>query len=105
MTKQKQALLKAIERAGGQTELAERVTVLLRKHPYRPMRKRTLTQAIVAMWVKRGRTPADMCLLIEYVTGVSRYDLRPDTFIAEVILSSGTSPLATDTEFKDVVHG
>ena len=95
MDKQTQALMTAIDRAGGQTELADRVTLLLKKHPHRPMRKRVLTQAIIATWVRRGRAAADMCPLIEQVTGVSQYALRPDTFVA----------CAPTSLAKDVVHG
>lgn len=103
MTKQTKALKLAIDRAGGQTELAERVSLLLKSHPHRPMRKRVVTQAIVATWVKRGRAAADMCPMIEQATGVSRCDLRPDTHVGcSVELNSAS---AKHVLSKDSVHG
>lgn len=34
----------------------------------------------VQQWVRRGRPPAERCLEIERVSGVSRYALRPDVY-------------------------
>lgn len=34
----------------------------------------------VQQWVKRERPPAERCLAIERVSGVSRYELRPDIY-------------------------
>ena len=61
------ALKQAIERAGGQTELAKAIGT---------------TQGHVSQWLRRGKVPADKVLLIERATGVPRYELRPDVFEA-----------------------
>jgi DNA-binding transcriptional regulator YdaS (Cro superfamily) len=61
------ALKQAIERAGGQTELARSIGT---------------TQGHVSQWLRRGKVPADKVLLIEKATGVPRYELRPDVFEA-----------------------
>lgn len=55
---------KAIEAAGGITELARRVGV---------------TRQRVQYWVDR-HCPAEHCLAVENATGVTRYELRPDVF-------------------------
>lgn len=39
-----------------------------------------ISHQAVAKWLRRGRPPAERCLEIERVTGVSRYDLRPDVY-------------------------
>lgn len=39
-----------------------------------------VTPQAVAKWVAADRAPAERCLEIEMVSGVSRYDLRPDVF-------------------------
>lgn len=63
----KKYLLKAIEIVGGQSQLAELLGV---------------KQGHVAMWVHRNKKapPAEYVLRIEEITGVSRYQLRPDIF-------------------------
>lgn len=59
------AIEAAIKSAGSAAELARRLGVV-------PM---TVTQ-----WKKRGQVPAERCLDVESVTGVSRHALRPDVF-------------------------
>jgi DNA-binding transcriptional regulator YdaS (Cro superfamily) len=61
------ALERAIEIVGGQAALAERIGK---------------KQGHVAMWLKRGKVPAEVCADIEAATNaaVSCQDLRPDVF-------------------------
>ena len=63
----KKQLLKAIDISGGQTKFA---------------RGLGLKQGQIARWVNRDKKapPAEHVLKIEELTGVSRYDLRPDVF-------------------------
>lgn len=58
-------LTRAISAAGGVTNLAHALGV---------------RQSVVGNWRGRGRVPAERVLAIEALTGVSRYDLRPDVF-------------------------
>lgn len=62
-----EALKRAIGLCKNQSELARRIG----KSP-----------GHVAMWLRRGRVPPDMCRLIEAATGgaVTRHELRPDVF-------------------------
>ena len=62
-----QALERAIEIAGGQSALAEKIGK---------------KQAHVAMWLKRRKVPAEVCADIEGATSgaVTREALRPDVF-------------------------
>jgi len=39
-----------------------------------------IAQSVVAQWKMRGLIPAKWCLRLEELTGVSRYDLRPDIY-------------------------
>lgn len=55
----------AIARAGSQQALADALGI---KSP-------SITE-----WRQRGRIPAERCIAIEGLTGVSRHDLRPDVF-------------------------
>ncbi|MCU0807930.1 MAG: helix-turn-helix domain-containing protein [Candidatus Contendobacter sp.] len=58
-------LQQSIAAAGGMKPLAQRLGVRY--------------QAI-QQWRRRGRPPAERCLEIERLTGVSRYELRPDIY-------------------------
>lgn len=58
------ALKQAVAAAGTQQRLATALGV---------------RQSCVSNWLVRG-VPPERCLHIEKVTGVSRYDLRPDVF-------------------------
>lgn len=58
----------AINAAGGQVALAERVGV---------------RQQSISEWLKRERIPAERVLAVETATGVSRHDLRPDLYPRE----------------------
>lgn len=62
-----QALSRAVEIAGSQAALAEKIG---KKQPQ------------IAMWLKRGTVDPAYCIAIEEATGaqVTRYDLRPDVF-------------------------
>ena len=55
----------AIERIGSQQALADALEI---KSPS------------ITDWHRRGRVPAERCIAIERLTGVSRHDLRPDVF-------------------------
>ncbi|WDS36210.1 YdaS family helix-turn-helix protein [Pseudoxanthomonas sp.] len=59
------AIKRAIESVGNASELARRLGVV-------PM---TITQ-----WKRRKQIPAERCLEVEAITGISRHDLRPDVF-------------------------
>lgn len=66
---EREALIKAIEIAGGQTNLAR----LINK-----------TQAHISVWVNRDkRVAAEYAIKIEKFTGVPRYELRPDIYPPE----------------------
>lgn len=64
----KQALTDAIEKAGGQTALANAIGK---------------TQGHISKWLEREYVPAEMVLSIEAATGVSRHSLRPDLYPSE----------------------
>lgn len=71
------ALQRAVELAGGQTELARRLTEVL-DDP-----RKTVKQAHVWNWLNRDKqTPAEYARLIEGIVEgqVTRYALRPDVF-------------------------
>lgn len=61
------ALIKAIQIAGGQCALAEKLGV---------------AQCTISAWVNRNKKapPPEYVLQIEAMTGVSRHELRPDVF-------------------------
>jgi Uma2 family endonuclease/DNA-binding transcriptional regulator YdaS (Cro superfamily) len=63
-----EALRRAVELAGGQTALAERIGS---------------TQGHVSKWLEREQIPPHFVLPIERATGVSRHALRPDIYPAE----------------------
>lgn len=67
MEKNITALEKAITKAGGQVALAKAIGK---------------TQQIISFWVrhKKGVVPAEVAILIESATGISRNELRPDLF-------------------------
>lgn len=60
-----EAIQRAIEAAGGQQALAEKIGVR-----YQAVQK----------WLRFKRVPAERVLAIEEATGVSRSDLRPDLY-------------------------
>ena len=66
----------AVQRAGGQTALADKLTALTPDDP--------VSQQSVWKWIKRGYPPADRGIAIELVTGTPRIDLRPDVFLPPV---------------------
>lgn len=62
----KSALVRAVERAGGQSAFARLIGV---------------SQPAVWAWVHYGRRlPAEFVLVVEAATRVSRYELRPDIY-------------------------
>lgn len=73
----KQALRKAVELAQGETELARRLSVLM---------KREVKQQHVWNWLNRDKIlPGEYCIPIEFAVGgdVSRHELRPDLYPRE----------------------
>jgi Uma2 family endonuclease len=62
------ALQRAVEIAGGQTALAQRIGK---------------TQGHISKWLERDFIPPDVVLSIESATGISRHELRPDLYPAE----------------------
>lgn len=60
-----EALSLAIKRVGGVSKLAAKLGV---------------APNVVSNWRKRRRVPADQCLAIERVAGISAHALRPDVF-------------------------
>lgn len=63
-----EALKAAINRAGSQSKLADRIGK---------------TQGHISQWLRRGAVPPTMVLKIEGATGISRHDLRPDLYPRE----------------------
>lgn len=63
----KTPLERAIEISGGQTKLAHDIGT---------------TQQGIYYWLKKNNVPAEFCVKIEEVTGVPKYELRPDIFTA-----------------------
>ncbi|EMI4427284.1 helix-turn-helix domain-containing protein [Providencia rettgeri] len=62
----------AIIVAGGQTQLAKRISELLNK----PVKQQQIWN-----WLNRNkRVPADKVLVVEQASGVSRSKLRPDLY-------------------------
>lgn len=73
MTPEQQALANAISIAGGQSELARKLTIAS---------GRKIKQQQVWNWLNRERkTPIKHSQYIELVTGVSKEKLRPDVFL------------------------
>ena len=68
------AIKLAVFYAGGQTELARKITALAGS--------RRITQQSVSLWVAKNLVPADRVLQIEAVVGglVTRHQLRPDIY-------------------------
>lgn len=64
----------AIDKADGQTALAEKLTAMGFK----------TDQGNISYWVKTGRVPPNRVMAIEAITGVSRELLRPDVFLTEI---------------------
>ena len=73
MSTEKRALARAIELAGGQSELARRLTELTGE---------PVSQSTVSMWMTAydGRCSPSLARYIELITGVSASDLRPDYY-------------------------
>ena len=83
---QAEALLQAIETAGSQTALAERLTEFFRGHPDPELKDWEVTQGHVGTWLMRNRVAGRACRAIELLTGVSANALRPDLFYGETRL-------------------
>lgn len=68
-------LERAVEKAGGQTALASKISKLTGT---------AIKQSHVWNWINRDKKlPAEYVLAIEKVTGVSRHELRPDIYPVE----------------------
>ncbi len=69
---QPNALQRAIDAAGSQAALSERIGA---------------SQQLISYWLKKATrgVPAEYVLVIEGATGVSRHDLRPDIYGAAPI--------------------
>lgn len=39
-----------------------------------------ISRSAIALWKRSGRIPVERCLTIERVTGISRFELRPDIY-------------------------
>lgn len=72
-TKKNPAVLEAIVKGGGPSELARKLSAL---HPDRPR----LTPQAISVWRRSGQLPPARVLDVEKVTKVSRFDLRPDYY-------------------------
>jgi DNA-binding transcriptional regulator YdaS (Cro superfamily) len=70
---------KAIRAAGSQRKL----WILLNEAGY------PLYRSNIVYWVRVGRIPAERVLPIERVTGVPRYELRPDLYPPEEYREAG----------------
>lgn len=93
------ALMDAIERAGGQSALATKLSKTA---------KESISHARVWNWINRGKkAPAELCPLIERVTGVACERLRPDVdwaYLRSTAASELTKPAPSATP-KEVSHG
>lgn len=67
----KEALKRAVDIAGGQKPLADRIGT---------------SQSQVWYWLEKSKkgTPAEYCERIESATGIGRHELRPDIFPSPV---------------------
>ncbi|MEI9804689.1 MAG: YdaS family helix-turn-helix protein [Pseudolabrys sp.] len=79
MTKHQSALLKAIERAGGQEALAKAINV---------------PQSTVSFWLNKAKkgVAAEKVADVERITLVPRHELRPDLFPLPVATALHDSP-------------
>ena len=75
----REALAKAIEKAGGQTAFASLISTT----------DRLVSQQLVSYWYRKGEIPAELVVRVELLTGVTREDLRPDVFCIPDDLQSG----------------
>ena len=66
--RQRDAIRKACEAAGGQVALATKLGI---------------SQSAVAQWIGSGNIPPARVPKVEKITGVSRHELRPDIFDAK----------------------
>ncbi len=74
------ALERAVEKAGGQTSLAKKLTLDSAVDADRSDgAPRVYTQSHVWNWLQT-KAPANVCRKIERLTGVKSEDLRPDVF-------------------------
>lgn len=64
---------RAVRLAGGPSALAKAINEL-------EAEGRGITPQSVSDWVKHDRIPAERVLVVERITGVSRYELRPDVY-------------------------
>ncbi len=69
-TEMREALVAAVDSAKGQVAFASAMSTS----------GRPVSQQIVSYWVKRGFLPAELVVRAEFITGVSRFRLRPDVF-------------------------
>lgn len=63
-----EALQKAIDKIGSQSKLSKVIGE---------------SQQNISHWLNKGRVPAEQVLPIERLTGVPRYELRPDIYPPE----------------------
>jgi len=80
----------AIERAGDAVGGASKLAELL-----------GVSAQVVSNWKSRGAVPFDRCVGIERLTGVRRWDLRPDDWMLmwpELIGAEGAPPIPEPTE-------
>lgn len=67
----KEAFEQAVQGAGGQSELARKLTSA----------GRSISQQLLSHYLRnKGLCPAELVLIVEELTGVSRHALRPDVF-------------------------
>ncbi len=69
-TEMREALVAAVDSAKGQVAFASAMSAS----------GRPVSQQIVSYWLKRGFLPAELVVRAEFITGVSRFRLRPDVF-------------------------
>lgn len=69
-TEMREALVAAVDSAKGQVAFASAMSTS----------GRPVSQQIVSYWLKRGFLPAELVVRAEFITGVSRFRLRPDVF-------------------------
>lgn len=89
----KTPLQEAVDLAGGQSQLAKKIKNLTGKN---------IGQGHVWAWInKSNKAPAELCQVIEEITGVEKERLRPDVFLS----FSASAPLNNDCQQQSIEAG
>lgn len=66
----KEVFANAVEMVGGQSAFARLIST----------EAKPVSQQLVSYWLRKGELPAELVLRVEKLTGLSRFNLRPDVF-------------------------